>query len=200
MPLEQLHLLIAHYGYAAIFLLLMLGIVGLPVPDETVLTLVGYLVFKGDLQPIPSFCCAFVGTACGISASYAIGRLGGRRFLRRFGPWIHISPKRMDRVRKWFRRRGRWSLTVGYFVPGVRHLIAIVAGSSGLEIPAFALSAYAGAFVWSGIFITAGYYLGEEWEIFPEMMRRIAIGAFVCALLALAAYWAVFRRRAPGKS
>jgi membrane protein DedA with SNARE-associated domain len=37
---------IAHYGYLALFGLLMLGIVGLPVPDETLLTFAGYLVFR----------------------------------------------------------------------------------------------------------------------------------------------------------
>ena len=41
---------IGRYGYLAIFLLLLLGIVGLPVPDETLLLFVGYLSFKGDLR------------------------------------------------------------------------------------------------------------------------------------------------------
>lgn len=45
---------ITHYGYVAIFVLLMLGIVGLPVPDEALLTFVGYLSFKGDLQVVTS--------------------------------------------------------------------------------------------------------------------------------------------------
>ena len=61
---------ITHYGYAAIFLLLMLGIVGLPVPDEALLTFVGYLSFKGDLQFVASLLTAFLGTACGITVSY----------------------------------------------------------------------------------------------------------------------------------
>jgi len=200
MSLEQLQPLIAHYGYVGIFLFLMLGIIGLPIPDETLLTLVGYLVFKGTLEPIPSFSSAFVGTACGITTSYAIGRFGGRRFLRRFGRRLHIAPDRVSRVRTWFQRRGRWSLTLGYFIPGVRHLIAIIAGSSGLEIPAFALFAYAGALIWSGVFITAGYYLGEEWAIFPEMIRRIAIGLFIFALLGLVMYLALRRRRVADKS
>jgi membrane protein DedA with SNARE-associated domain len=60
---------ITHYGYVAIFLLLMFGIVGLPVPDEALLTFVGYLSFKGDLQLVASLLTAFLGTACGITVS-----------------------------------------------------------------------------------------------------------------------------------
>ena len=41
---------ITEYGYAAIIGLLMLGIVGLPVPDETLLTFTGYLVFRGTFR------------------------------------------------------------------------------------------------------------------------------------------------------
>ena len=45
---------IAQYGYLAIFVLLMLGIIGLPVPDETILLFAGYLSFKGDLRLEPT--------------------------------------------------------------------------------------------------------------------------------------------------
>ena len=46
----QFFVWIAQYGYLAIFCLLMFGIVGLPVPDETLLTFTGYLVYKGTLS------------------------------------------------------------------------------------------------------------------------------------------------------
>jgi membrane protein DedA with SNARE-associated domain len=81
MPLDLIQEWIAHYGYPAIFSLLAVGIVGLPVPDETQLTLTGFLIFKGTLHPAP----AYLSALAGISISYAIGRMGGKRFLRRFG-------------------------------------------------------------------------------------------------------------------
>ncbi|MET0515741.1 MAG: DedA family protein, partial [Nitrospiraceae bacterium] len=68
---------ITRYGYAGIFLLLMLGIFGLPVPDEALLTFVGYLSFKGELALLPSLASAFLGSATGISLSYGIGRVAG---------------------------------------------------------------------------------------------------------------------------
>ena len=68
---------ITQYGYLAIFGLLVFGIVGLPVPDETLLTFTGYLVFKGHLS-LPLACAAaFAGSTCGITISYTLGRTFG---------------------------------------------------------------------------------------------------------------------------
>lgn len=195
MPIEQLMPWISSYGYPALFLLLVLGIVGLPVPDETLLTLTGYLIFKGTLHFLPSYVCAFFGTICGISLSYCIGRFGGVRMLMKYGGRLHVTQERIDRVHSWFSRWGHWSLTVGYFVPGVRHVIAIVAGSSRLELRIFSLFAFSGAFVWAGVFICAGYYLGEGWETFPETMSRWAIVIFGATVVALVVFWVLRRLR-----
>ncbi len=64
---------IAQYGYLGIFSLLVLGIVGLPVPDETLLTLAGYLVYRGQLLLIPTVLAALLGSLCGITLSYSSG-------------------------------------------------------------------------------------------------------------------------------
>ena len=76
---------ITRYGYAGIFVLLMLGIVGLPVPDEALLTFVGYLSFKGELAVVPSLVAAFLGSSTGISLSYGIGRVVGPQVQARLG-------------------------------------------------------------------------------------------------------------------
>jgi len=192
MPLQEFQVWIANYGYAAIYVLLVLGIVGLPVPDETLLTLTGYLIFRGTLNFVPGYTWAFLGTVSGITISYCIGRIGGSRFIHRFGSKLHIRPESVDRIHSWFSRWGHWTLTVGYFVPGVRHVIAVVAGSSGLEYRTFALFAYAGALVWTAVFMCAGYYLGERWQAFPDTMTNAAIW-LLAAVLAGGAAFLVFR-------
>ena len=60
---------IQHYGYAGIFSSLMLGIAGLPIPDETILSFVGYLIYKGHLQLFPALTAAFFGSVSGITLS-----------------------------------------------------------------------------------------------------------------------------------
>lgn len=197
MPLQEFLVWISSYGYAAIFVLLMLGIVGLPVPDETLLTLTGYLIFSGTLHFIPAFLCALLGTMSGITISYLIGRVGGARFIHRFGGKLHIRQASVDRVHLWFSRWGHWTLTIGYFIPGIRHVIAVVAGSSGLEYRAFALFAYAGALFWAGLFICAGYFLGNSWQAFPEAMTTIAFWILGAVIVGGGGYWVIRALRKP---
>jgi len=196
MPLEQIQLWITQYGYAAVFFLLALGIVGLPVPDETLLTLTGYLISTGTLHPVPACLSALGGTIVGISISYAIGRVGGTRFLARFGERLRIRAGRIAQVQEWLRTRGRWTLLFGYFVPGVRHVVALVAGTSNLPLGPFARYAYAGAALWSACFIGAGFTLGEEWSSFPPQARSIALVIGTLAALSVVASFLSRRRSA----
>jgi membrane protein DedA with SNARE-associated domain len=81
----------AHYGYVALFGLLMLGIVGLPVPDETLLTFAGYLVFRQKFALLPTLTAAFFGSVCGMSLSYGLGRTLGRVAVEPLGQWLHLD-------------------------------------------------------------------------------------------------------------
>lgn len=155
---------ITRYEYPALFLLLMLGVVGLPIPDETLLLFVGYLTFTHQLTTAPALAAAFLGSACGISLSYGLGRWVGRALAGRLGARLGLDAERLDAVRTWYGLRGKYGLLIGYFVPGLRHLTAFVAGSSCLPFPVFAAFAYSGALLWSASFLSLGYVLGDEWE------------------------------------
>jgi membrane protein DedA with SNARE-associated domain len=171
--------LVSRHGYVGLFFLLMFGIVGIPVPDELLLTFAGSLVYRGRLELVPTMLTAFFGSCCGITLSYAIGRLGGFLVLRRFGRYLHLGPDRIDKVHAFFERRGRWALTFGYFFAGVRHVTALIAGSSKLEPHAFAIFAYSGAALWSASFILFGYLLGEQWAAASEQARRVLLFATI---------------------
>ena len=174
------------YGYPAVFALLLMGIVGLPVPDEWLLLFTGYLVFKGYFHIVPALVAAVLGSICGISVSYFLGSALGSRFVRRYGHRFRVTEDRMQRVHAWFDRTGRWSLLVGYFVPGFRHLAGFVAGTSRLRFRDFALFAYLGAFLWSVNFVAIGYYFGAEWAITDRAVHRnIVTGVVLAAILVL---------------
>src|SRR5262245_59908621 len=117
--------LVSRYGYAGIFSLLMLGNVGRPGPDETLPAPVGSPASRGALPLLPTVVVAFLGSACGITVSYLIGRFLGMWFLRKYGIFVRLTPERLDRVEKWFERYGRFALTFGYYLPGIRHLTAV---------------------------------------------------------------------------
>lgn len=176
---------VAQYGGFALFVLLIFGIVGLPVPDETLLVLAGYLIYRGTLNPVGTWLGAVLGTFCGITCSYIIGRtLGVGLIHSRLGKRLHLTDRRMRIVHDWFDRIGHWALFVGYYIPGVRHFTAIVAGTSSLEFRSFALYAYTGGCVWASIFLFLGYRFGEHWEdMFAMVQRHIELAAIVAVIL-----------------
>ncbi|MBS0180961.1 MAG: DedA family protein [Nitrospira sp.] len=174
------------YEYPAIVLLLTLGIVGLPIPDETLLLFVGYLSFKGELSTPLSLSAAVLGSACGITISYGLGHLLGARVPTILGPWLHIDQTRFRTAQQWVSQWGKYGLLVAYFVPGLRHLGALALGASGLQYPTFAIFAYTGAVLWSATFIAAGYLLGEQWATssatFHQTFKWIGIGAVMAVV------------------
>jgi membrane protein DedA with SNARE-associated domain len=186
---------ITRYGYAGIFLLLMLGIVGFPVPDEALLTFVGYLSFKGELAFVPSLVAAFLGSSTGITLSYGIGRLTGSQVVTKLGPALRLSPEHIAHGQTWVQRWGKYALLVAYFVPGVRHLVALLAGVSNLPLNVFALFAYCGAFLWSTTFIAIGYSLGEEWKRLSPLVHSTVVIAAVAVLVAIIVGLLIMPRR-----
>lgn len=163
---------VTQHGYLGLFSLLVLGIIGVPLPDEVLLIFAGALVDKGDLRLVPTIATAFCGSMCGITLSYGVGRTLGFALLHRYGHLIHLPADKVEQMRPWFERWGKWGLLVGYFLPGVRHLTAYIAGTSRLSLAVFALFAYTGAFVWSMTFIAVGYMLGEKWQPFSAALHR----------------------------
>lgn len=171
--MDSINLWITQYGCIAVFGLLMLGIVGLPVPDELLLTFVGYLIFEKILHPVPAVAAALLGSTCGITMSYFLGRTCGLPLIEKYGRLVNLKMKHLDRVRRWFNRIGKWTLTGGYFVPGVRHFTGFVAGTSKLRLSVFARYAYLGAFFWATTFISLGYFLGGEWPVIGDNLVDI---------------------------
>jgi len=199
---QQILAWITQYGYVAIFCLLMFGIVGLPIPDETLLTFTGYLAFRGHLSLPLAYATALAGSICGITGSYWLGRTFGLGLIHRYGRYARITEEHVQKAHAWFRKVGHWGLTFGYFVPGVRHLTAYAAGMSDLEPPQFALFAYSGACLWVASFIGLGYFLGDRWQAVEKNIDRYLKGFGIALAIAAVAYavWRIVRaRRARGK-
>ena len=187
---------LSHDGSLALFFLLVAGIFGVPVPDETLLVAAGGLVANGTLRMAPTAAAAVLGSSTGITLSFIVGRLIGPPAVGLAYRVMRLPDDLLQRVRHWFTHLGKWALTFGYFVPGVRHLTAIVAGASSLPLGTFALFAYAGAVIWSATFLAIGYAFGAQLPVVYDAIERHAeIAAALTALvIALVGCWWWWRR------
>ncbi len=187
---------IIDYGYVGIFIILVIGIVGIPLPDEMLMTFVGYQVYQGKMSYLIAWLSAFSGAVVGITISYYLGLKLGLPFLQKFGPKMHITEKKIERTQKLFNQYGNFIITIGYFIPGVRHLTAYLAGISKMKIPRFMFFAYSGALFWSFTFITLGRELGKKWFIVQEQFHRFGftIIIFFVLIVILFLLYVKFRR------
>ncbi len=187
---------IADYGYAALFSLFFLGILGMPLPEETLLVFSGFLVSTGQLKYVPTFLICFLGSVSAMTAAYWIGRSLGYPFIERYGKRFGLGYTVYKKTEEWFNRVGKWALPLGYFIPGVRQFTAYFAGITKLPFPTFMLYTYTGGLFWSALFVTVGWQLGERWELlFDVISRNLAI--FFLVILAVIAGISYYRRRKP---
>lgn len=192
--MSRIEQLVARYGYFAIFGLLMLGIVGPLIPDETILVIAGILARQGRLEYVWVLVAGYAGSLCGITMSYLLGRNGLTYLIERIPFMRRHSPIYLEKVNRWFLEYGHWTLFFGYFVVGVRHFTAVVAGSSRMKARPFALYAYTGGLIWVICFVSIGYFLGDQWERFAHLLHRgataLAVGIVTGILL-----WLWWKRR-----
>lgn len=196
--MEHIDAFLASYGYFAIFCLLMLGIVGPFIPDDTILVLSGLAAHAGKLDLATTIGVAYAGSLCGITLSYALGRAGGTHLIEKW-PFAQRSVgKHMPTVERWFDRYGKWTLFFGYFLAGVRHFTALTAGMAKFDFRTFAVYAYPGGLVWVVSFILVGYFLGDQWEHLRHQFEEGAvIGLIVLVVLCAAGWWWQRRKSEP---
>lgn len=151
---------ITQYGYLGIYVILGISILGLPIPAEFLMTFVGFLSFSDQLNPVLAIFSAATGSMTGITIAYFLGRFFEANVLAYLKK--HAGGERLEKVLKWYHRHGGKLLTVGYFIPGVRHLSGYIAGLSHLSYRNFAFFAYLGALLWTSIFIVLGRILGSR--------------------------------------
>jgi undecaprenyl-diphosphatase len=191
--------LIHHWGYPAIFLVEVLGNLGLPIPEETVLAVAGYLVWQGRASLPAVLIAAGAGAVVGDNLGYWLGRRYGRHALDR---WVPLGPERVERMSCFVARYGMAGVFVARFVPGLRAVAGLLAGSVGLGPWRFFIANLASAMVYVPLGIGAGYALGYGLGEQIERLRRLAgdTGQAVAVLLAIAllAAWLALavRRRA----
>jgi membrane protein DedA with SNARE-associated domain len=180
---------IQSFGYAGVALLMLAENLFPPIPSEVILPLTGFLVDRGELGFVPTLLVATAGSLTGALVLYALGRWGGRGLILSYGRVLRVKESDLDRADDWFNRYGGAVVLFGRMVPGVRSLVSIPAGLSGMPLCRFVLLTALGSGVWNTLLIGSGWLLGENWSQVASVVGSVSHAAL--ALLAIAAVVAV---------
>ena len=159
MSMAEISQLATHWGYFGIFAVVILGNVGLPVPEETVLAVAGYLVWSGRVQLVPVLIVAIVSAVAGDNLGYWLGRRYGRTAVERYSRWL-LTPARVAKAESFVRRYGALAVCVARFVGGLRFLAGPLAGAVGLPVLSFLRGNVLGAVLFVPYAVGIGYAIG----------------------------------------
>ncbi|HWV52353.1 DedA family protein [Pseudorhodoplanes sp.] len=149
------------YGAITLFVMIFLESMGSPVPGETGVIAGSLLAAKGELSIVGVYFAVLFGAILGDSTGYLIGRLGGNRLLRRFGPRIGLTAERLDAVEARFSKGGLWIVVAARFIPLMRQLNGLVAGSLSMPFHRFLMAQGAGAVLWTSVYCLGPYFFAE---------------------------------------
>ena len=186
-------------GYPGIVALMAMESSILPVPSELVMPPAGYWAAKGEMNFFVALLCGVIGSIIGALANYYGAQLIGRPLIQRYGKYVLLSEKNLERSERFFAQHGEISTLIGRLFPVIRHVISIPAGLHRMPLGKFIAYTGVGAAIWCTILTWIGYFLGQhESALRSEEIHRYvtwAIVALVPLSLGAIAFYLWRRRR-----
>jgi membrane protein DedA with SNARE-associated domain len=154
--------LLKHYGYATVFVGVMLESTGLPLPGESLMIAAAiYTATTHHLNIFVLVPIAAAGAIGGDQIGYFVGRWIGYRVLARWGHKLGLTEERLELGRYLFRRFGGRVVFFGRFVAILRTLAALLAGANRMPWHIFLLWNALGGVGWTCLYGFGAYVLGD---------------------------------------
>ncbi len=187
--------IISAMGYAGIALLMAIESACIPLPSEIIMPFSGYLVYTGRFDLWMVALAGAIGCNIGSTAAYLIGASGGRPAIERWGRYIWLDSKSVDRAEHYFQTYGSLTVFVARLLPVVRTFISLPAGIARMPFVKFQIYTFLGSLPWCFALAWIGMRLGESWDSSPTLRAVMHIlDAVVVLALAIAAVWYVHRQ------
>lgn len=190
--MNHLHEFLREYGYAALFLVVLVENFGIPAPGQTLLIAAAVLAAQGKLNIAAVLADAALAATIGGCIGYWIGMKGGRRLVLRFGRYVRIGEPELARMEAGFSRYSNWFVTFARFFEVLRQLNGVVAGIAGMRLKYFLPANVAGALLWTGVWGLGSWRLGrhiKDYENLFDEAGSIAVLLFIAVLLVLLGFY-----------
>lgn len=165
--------LIEHFPYAGLFMLLILGGIGFPFPEDTTLILCGFLISHAAVSAVPALIAVYSGVLSADLAIFLAGRKYGRKVVthKRFSRVL--TPRRLSAIEDKFRKRGVLVILIGRHLVGLRSQIILAAGAVGMSSIKFFVADAVSSLFTIAVMVGAGYMGGNSLQVIKKDMTRI---------------------------
>ncbi len=184
--------LVEHFHYLGIFLLLILGGIGLPFPEDATLILAGFLVAQDVIRPVYAFFAVYCGLLVSDFFLYGVGRKYGRMLISHKRFQKIISPDQISKLEERFQRRGVWVVLIGRHFIGLRAQIFLVAGVMRMSAIKFLLADGFTSLFTIALMGGIGYAGGNSVDVLKKDVKRIEHIAFLIVAILIIA-WIIYR-------
>lgn len=176
------------YGGAAIFICLILEYIGLPIPGESLMMLLGF-TRAGKFEILTSIILAALGTFTGSMIAYTIGYLFGEKVVLKVGKPFHITKDSLDKTSEILKRHDAVYIILCRFIPGARHIVPYLSGISRVGVLKNSFYNLLSGAVWCTTFICLGSFAGRKWQLIGKFVSTYTI----MALLLIIFIYVVFK-------
>lgn len=190
--------LVRDLGYPGLFLLVVLESTMVPIPSLLVMPFAGFMAARGEFSLPVILVINSLGALVGSGLSYGVGAWGGRAFFLKYGKYVFVRPKDLEKTEEFFATRGRYTVLIARFLPVIRHIISIPAGIARMRLVPFFTQTFVGATLWGGGLMVVGYLLGDSWEAIAQKAKKVDLviaALIVVTILAVAIRFVARRRR-----
>jgi membrane protein DedA with SNARE-associated domain len=188
----QVSSIIDHFPYVGLFLLLLLGEIGFPFPEDATLFLSGFLVAHGLTKLVPTLFVVYGGLLVTDFSLYLIGKNYGRRLFEHKTFQKLLTPERFKRIEEKFKRWGLWVILLGRHIFGLRAQIFLAAGVVRMSPLKFLLADGLSAMVTMILMMGIGYVGGNSVQVLQKDVSRIEHFALLAFVL-LVVVWIIVR-------
>ena len=175
--------LIARGGYWGVMLLMFVETIFPPIPSEVIMPLAGMEAARGQMSLPGVISAGTAGAMIGNCAWYFLARSLGterlRPFVARWGRWLTVSWRDLQRADKWFGRKGWLFILFDRMVPTIRSVVSIPAGIFELPLRTFLIASTVGSLGWTSLLALLGQELGENYEAVGIYMGPISTAILV---------------------
>lgn len=190
--LDCLEIVFSTYGYIAVFLVLILCGMGLPIPEDISLISGGVIAGLGRADLYIMIAVAMIGVLMGDGIMFAMGRVFGDKILNIRWMSRLLTAQRHKQVQKKFAQYGDRVIFIGRFLPLIRAPIYVIAGMSRqISYFKFFLMDGFAALISVPLWVWLGYYCAENRELITKILSntKIAISILIVLCLILGIIW-----------